>query len=143
MLYLLSKQNKLILRKKRYQLMEKKITKKEMFLQVIALVQGEEISVSLDEIMEFARHEIDLLNKKANSKSKKEKANDAENNRLSDLILEVLLDSKKAFTISEIMAENSELGALSNQKVSALMKKLVDGGLVVKSVNKGRSYFSA
>lgn len=123
--------------------MEKKITKKEMFLQVIALAQGEEISVSLDEIMDFARHEIDLLNKKANSKSKKEKANDAENTRLSDLILEVLLDSKKAFTISEIMAENSELGALSNQKVSALMKKLVDGGLVVKSVNKGRSYFSA
>lgn len=122
--------------------MEKKITKKEMFLQVIALAQGEEISVSVDEIMEFARHEIDLLNKKANSKSKKEKANDAENVRLSDLILEVLLDSEKALTISEIMAKNDGLGALSNQKVSALMKKLVDGGQVVKSVNKGRSYFS-
>lgn len=122
--------------------MEKKITKKEMFLQVIALAQGEEISVSVDEIMEFARHEIDLLNKKANSKSKKEKANDAENVRLSDLILEVLLDFKGALTISEIMAKNDELGDLSNQKVSALMKKLVDGGQVVKSVNKGRSYFS-
>ena len=122
--------------------MEKKITKKEMFLQVIALAQGEEISVSVDEIMEFARHEIDLLNKKANSKSKKEKANDAENVRLSDLILEVLLDSEKALTISEIMAKNDDLGALSNQKVSALMKKLVDGGQVVKTVNKGRSYFS-
>ena len=122
--------------------MEKKITKKEMFLQVIALAQGEEISVSLDEIMEFARHEIDLLNKKASSKSKKEKANDAENVRLSELILEVLLDSEKALTISEIMAKNDDLGALSNQKVSALMKKLVDGGQVVKSVNKGRSYFS-
>ena len=122
--------------------MEKKITKKEMFLQVIALAQGEEISVSVDEIMEFARHEIDLLNKKANSKSKKEKANDAENVRLSDLIFEVLLDSEKALTISEIMAKNDDLGALSNQKVSALMKKLVDGGQVVKTVNKGRSYFS-
>ena len=122
--------------------MEKKITKKEMFLQVIALAQGEEISVSVDEIMEFARHEIDLLNKKANSKSKKEKANDAENIRLSDLILEVLLNSEKALTISEIMVKNDDLGALSNQKVSALMKKLVDGGQVVKTVNKGRSYFS-
>lgn len=122
--------------------MEKKITKKEMFLQVIALAQGEEISVSVDEIMEFARHEIDLLNKKASSKSKKEKANDAENIRLSDLILEVLLNSENALTISEIMAKNDDLGALSNQKVSALMKKLVDGGQVVKTVNKGRSYFS-
>ena len=122
--------------------MEKKITKKEMFLQVIALAQGEEISVSVDEIMEFARHEIDLLNKKANSKSKKEKANDAENVRLSDLILEVLLNSENALTISEIMTKNDDLGALYNQKVSALMKKLVDGGQVDKSVNKGRSYFS-
>ena len=40
------------------------------------------------------------------------------------------------------VAKNDDLGALSNQKVSALMKKLVDGVQVAKSVNKGRSYFS-
>lgn len=122
--------------------MEKKITKKEMFAQVIAMAQGMEVSVSADEIVAFAEHEIELLNKKAGSKSKKETANDAENARLMEVIVETLVDSEKAMTVSELMAVNAELGELSNQKVSALMKKLVDGGRVQKSTDKRKSVFS-
>ena len=122
--------------------MEKKITKKEMFAQVIAMAQGEEVSVSADEIVAFAKHEIELLNKKAGTKSKKETANDAENARLMEVIVETLTGSEKAMTVSELMTVNTELGELSNQKVSALMKKLVDGGRVQKSVDKRKSVFS-
>lgn len=122
--------------------MEKKITKKEMFAQIIAMAQGMEVSVSTDEIVAFAEHEIELLNKKAGSKSKKETANDAENARLMEVIVETLVDSEKAMTVSELMAVNAELGELSNQKVSALMKKLVDGGRVQKSTDKRKSVFS-
>ena len=122
--------------------MEKKITKKEMFAQVIALAQGEEVSVSADEIVAFAEHEIELLNKKAGTKSKKETVNDAENARLMEVIVETLADSEKAMTVSELMTANAELGELSNQKVSALMKKLVDGGRVQKSTDKRKSVFS-
>ena len=122
--------------------MEKKITKKEMFAQVIAMAQGEEVSVSADEIVAFAEHEIELLNKKAGSKSKKETANDAENARLMEVIVETLIGSEKAMTVSELMTVNAELGELSNQKVSALMKKLVDGGRVQKSTDKRKSVFS-
>lgn len=122
--------------------MEKKITKKEMFAQVIAMAQGEEVSVSADEIVAFAKHEIELLNKKAGTKSKKETANDAENARLMEVIVETLTGSEKAMTVSELMTVNAELGELSNQKVSALMKKLVDGGRVQKSTDKRKSVFS-
>ena len=122
--------------------MEKKITKKEMFAQVIAMAQGMEVSVSADEIVAFAEHEIELLNKKAGSKSKKETANDAENARLMGVIVDTLTENGKAMTVSELMAVNTELGELSNQKVSALMKKLVDGGRVQKSVDKRKSVFS-
>ena len=122
--------------------MEKKITKKEMFAQVIAMAQGMEVSVSADEIVAFAEHEIELLNKKAGSKSKKETANDAENARLMEVIVETLTSSEKAMTVSELMTANVELGELSNQKVSALMKKLVDGGRVQKSTDKRKSVFS-
>ena len=121
---------------------EKKITKKEMFAQVIAMAQGMEVSVSADEIVAFAEHEIELLNKKAGSKSKKETANDAENARLMEVIVETLIGSEKAMTVSELMTANVELGELSNQKVSALMKKLVDGGRVQKSTDKRKSVFS-
>jgi len=122
--------------------MEKKITKKEMFAQVIAMAQGKEVSVSADEIVAFAEHEIELLNKKAGTKSKKETANDAENARLMEVIVETLTGSEKAMTVSELMTANAELGELSNQKVSALMKKLVDGGRVHKSTDKRKSVFS-
>ena len=50
--------------------MEKKITKKEMFAQVIAFIQGEEISVPVEEIVAFAQKEIELLDRKKSSKSK-------------------------------------------------------------------------
>ena len=122
--------------------MEKKITKKEMFAQVIAMAQGMEVSVSADEIVAFAEHEIELLNKKAGTKSKKETANDAENARLMEIIVETLTGSEKAMTVSELMTANVELGELSNQKVSALMKKLVDDGRVQKSTEKRKSVFS-
>ena len=122
--------------------MEKKITKREMFAQVIAMAQGKEVSVSADEIVAFAEHEIELLNKKAGTKSKKETANDAENARLMEVIVETLTGSEKAMTVSELMTANAELGELSNQKVSALMKKLVDGGRVQKSTDKRKSVFS-
>lgn len=122
--------------------MEKKITKKEMFAQVIAMAQGEEVTVTMEEIVAFAEHEIELLNKKAGSKSKKETANDAENARLMGVIKNVLLNAEKPMTISEIMADNDELGELSNQKVSALMKKLVDAKEVNKDVDKRKSVFS-
>lgn len=122
--------------------MEKKITKKEMFAQVIAMAQGREVAVSVDEIVAFAEHEIELLEKKAGTKSKKETANDAENARLMEIIVETLTGSEKAMTVSELMTANVELGELSNQKVSALMKKLVDGGRVQKSTDKRKSVFS-
>lgn len=122
--------------------MEKKITKKEMFAQVIAMAQGKEVAVSADEIVAFAEHEIELLEKKAGTKSKKETANDAENARLMEIIVETLTGSEKAMTVSELMTANVELGELSNQKVSALMKKLVDGGRVQKSTDKRKSVFS-
>ena len=122
--------------------MEKKITKKEMFAQVIAMAQGREVAVSVDEIVAFAEHEIELLEKKAGTKSKKETANDAENARLMEVIVETLTGSEKAMTVSELMTANVELGELSNQKVSALIKKLVDGGRVQKSTDKRKSVFS-
>ena len=118
------------------------MTKKEMFAQIIALVKGEEVTVTADEIVAFAEHEVELLDKKAGTKSKKETANDAENARLMGVIVDTLTESGKAMTVSELMTANAELGELSNQKVSALMKKLVDGGTVQKSTDKRKSVFS-
>ena len=121
---------------------EKKITKREMFAQVIAMAEGREVAVSAEELIAFAKHEIELLEKKAGTKSKKEVATDAENARLMEVIAETLTGAENPMTVSEVMGANAELGELSNQKVSALMKKLVDTGRVKKGTEKRKSVFS-
>ena len=45
-------------------------------------------------------------------------------------------------TISEMQKNSEVLGALSNQKVSALARKLVEQGSVEKVAEKGKSYFT-
>jgi DNA-binding transcriptional regulator GbsR (MarR family) len=52
-------------------------------------------------------------------------------------------EMEKAVTISEFQSlSTAEVATLSNQKISALLKKLVESGKVVKTVEKKKSYFS-
>ena len=122
--------------------MEKKITKKEMFAQVIAMANGEPVTVTPEEIVAFAIHEIELLEKKASAKSKKDVAKDIEDSKLMSTIVNHLTETGKTLTVSELMTEVADLDGLSNQKVSALMKKLVDAGRVTKDTDKRKSVFS-
>ena len=44
-------------------------------------------------------------------------------------------------TVSDIEKNSEELAEYSNQKLSALVKQLVDNGEVTKTVDKKKSYF--
>lgn len=120
--------------------MEKKLTKKDYFAMLKEIVIDAGNIVMEDELVAFIDHEVELLNKKSASKSKADLAKATENDRLGSIVLDVL--NGKSLTITDMMKSNDELGALSNQKVSAIAKKLVENGLVVKSTDKGKSYFS-
>ena len=122
--------------------MEKKITKKEMFAEIIAMAQGSPVGVSADEIVEFAEHEIELLTRKSSSKSKAEKEKDLVNEKLMGYIVDVLQMSTEPITASEILKSDVELSKYPIQKITALLKKLVDSGKVQKSVDKRKSVFS-
>lgn len=117
--------------------MEKKITKREMFEEVIRVAKA----VEREDIVAFAEKEIALLDKKKESKSKTEKAVDEENVRLMGVIVETL-GRIKSGTVTDVMKADDELGSLSNQKVSALMRKLIETDVVVKSVDKKKSIFT-
>lgn len=121
---------------------DKKITKREMFAEVIAMAQGKETKVSAEDIVAFAEREIELLAKKSSTKSKAEQAKDAEMDALMDVAVAVLEKSDKGMTVTEIMASDVAFDGLSNQKVSAVMRKLKDAGRVEKDVVKGKSVFS-
>ena len=120
--------------------MTKKMTKKEMFAMVIALVNGSAVE-NKEEMLGFLNHEVELLEKK-NSKSGQTKTQKENEVLLGQLEL-ALAEFERPVTISEFMKESShEVATLSNQKLSALMKKLVDAKKVDKTVEKKKSYFA-
>ena len=113
--------------------MANKITKKEMFTMIKAQVKDNA------EMVAFIDHEIELLEKKASNK-KATKTQEA-NVGIKSTILAVL-EGGKSMTVTEMQGASTELGELSNQKVSALVRQLVESDEVVKTIDKKVSRFS-
>ena len=114
--------------------MEKKITKKDRFNQLLEIA---EVAINED-LVAFIKHEIELLEKK-NSRSGQTKTQ-KENEILVEQLFSALSEFDKPITISEFMKESThEVSTLSNQKLSALMKKLVDAERVVKTTAEAQT----
>ena len=112
---------------------EKKMTKREMFEQIKA------VAGLTDEMKAFIDRELELLAKK-NSAEKKPTKVQEENKGIKEIILDNL--TEEGITISDLQKKVPELGELSNQKISALMRQLVNDLVVVKTEDKRKSYFS-
>ena len=115
----------------------KKATKKEMFRKLIELAQENERT----DLVEFCEHEIDLLNKKASASGQTK--TQAENEKIKVVIAEELTSIARAVTISELIKESESLGQYSNQKLSALLKQMVENDkTVTKIIDKKKSLFT-
>jgi hypothetical protein len=114
--------------------MANKITKKEMF-NMIKEVAGVREN---PQMVAFIDHELELLDRKASGK--KPTKTQEENKVLKEEVLAVLSDT--GLTVTEVQNKSNVLGDLSNQKVSALLRQLVEDGLVVKTIDKKKSFFS-
>lgn len=114
--------------------MEKKITKRFVLNHLIENY-GKDIVV-----LDFAKHELELLDKKASSKTPTK--TQLENENLKEVIVKVLTDLAKPSTISEITNANEKLVDLSNQKISALLTQLINANVVVRTSDKKKAYFS-
>ena len=115
--------------------MANKITKRE----VIKMMMNEEVVKTNPTYVAYLENELALLNKKASNK--KATKTQEENVGIKATILEVLAIIGSG-TVTDIQNGNAELSALSNQKVSALVRQLVESGKVVKTVEKKKSIFS-
>lgn len=126
---------------------EKKITKREMFEKVLEIIKSANLT---DESLytEFINHEIELLNKK--STSRKPTAQQEDNKVLIETILSILEiasnTDNKLLTIAEIQSKSPTLKEyngkpITNQRISALLKKLIEGGQVEREEIKRKAYF--
>ena len=118
----------------------KKLTKMNKFEMVMEILVNGEFD-NKDLLIEFVQHEMDLLAKKNSTGTiRKPSKTQLENEKYVAMIEEILLD-KTPRTISDIQAENEIFAEMTNQKMSALLKKLVDSQKVVKFVEKKKTYF--
>ena len=115
--------------------MANKITKRE----VIGMMMNEEVVKANPIYVAYLENELALLDKKA--QNKKATKTQEQNVSIKATILEVLAIIGSG-TVTDIQNGNEELSALSNQKVSALVRQLVESGEVVKTVDKKKSIFS-
>jgi predicted deacylase len=119
--------------------MEKKMTKKEMFAQIIAMAKGEKVEILAEEIVAFAEHEIELLAKKSSTSTKTK--TQKENEVFVEQVYEALMEVGKPVTVTELMGASEKTACFSNQKLSALLKKLKDSGRIDKKIEGKKTYF--
>ena len=78
---------------------------------------------------------------KKNSAERKPTATQKANEGYKEAILSFMEVDKK-YTISELMKSVVEIADLSNQRVSALVRQLKESGLVERTEEKRKAYFS-
>lgn len=123
--------------------MEKtKVTKRDYF----EMIKG--ICAEREDIVDFCNHELELLDRK-NSKTSATKTQ-IENKKVAEVLVAELVKLAKPVTITELMKESEVVknytlengNTLSNQKISAIFKQLVDNKTIVKVIDKKKTYFS-
>lgn len=116
--------------------MEKKTTKRELFTEMLAAYNLK------PQHEELIKHEIELLEKKA-AKDRKPTATQLANVGIKEDIVAVLANAEK-MTCTEIAKalQPSYTEPMTVNKVSAMMKQLIESGKVVKTTEKRKAYFS-
>lgn len=120
----------------------KKVTKRDYFEMIKGLCGDRE------DIVNFCNHEIELLSRK-NSRSGATKTQ-KENLIVAEMLVEELAKVNKPITITDLMNASDTIqnytlengNKLTNQKISAIFKQLVENKTIVKVVDKKKSYFS-
>ena len=111
-----------------------KITK----IEVLTMMAADENIKANKVFADFIAHEIELLKKK--SANRKPTKTQTENVGIKDNILKVL-EGSNGMTVSQIMPLVGE-GAYKNQKISSLLRQLIEDGKVRRYTEKRVAYFA-
>jgi len=116
--------------------MANKRTQRDYFNDIIAMAEAN----GRTDLADFARGRIEALDKKSANKkpTKTQEANEV----LKDTIAEVLADNGGKMTVTQIIASGKFDALTTPQKISALLKQMIEADRVVKTVEKKTSYFS-
>lgn len=126
-----------------------KITQK-MFFNALKNFIGEGEQITLDGItytdvmlIEFINSQIDKLNKKNSHKSKADKEKELLNEKIRNEIIPYLTGIEEPVSTTHLsMVLSDRLGVfISSQRVTPQLTRLVADGVVVKKIEKGKTFY--
>ena len=115
----------------------KKMTKAQMYAQILSHTTDEAEKA-------FLEHEMELLAKKNAPKDGAKKLTPAQeaNEVIKSAIYDALKERGEPMTITQMIKEVPECNGLTNQKVAALVRQMVDAFTIKRNVEKGVAWFS-
>lgn len=113
----------------------KKLTKADKFGMLLNIAEVKENEILTD----FINHELELLAKK-NSTEKKPTAQQTANKEIKEAILGNMAEGV-GYQITDLIKTVPECADLTNQRVSALVRQLVNEGSVERYEEKRKAYF--
>ena len=113
-----------------------KMTKKDWY-KVIAEMVKTSNHPQKEGMLQFIDHEVELLGNRKSAQSKTQK----ENVEVMVAIKDALASVGKPVTVTELQTVESMAG-YSNQKLSALLRQMIQAGTVVKTIDHKKAYFS-
>lgn len=118
----------------------KRVTKRDHFNTLLSIP-----AVANDPaLVEFIEHELELLDRKNVTKDgeKKLTARQTENKALETTVAEAM-EPNHLYTVSDLLKFVNGLPVdMTNQRLSRIVNNMVDGGVLKKTVDKRKSYFS-
>lgn len=121
----------------------------ELAVEVITnVMNGVDTDIASSELSEAITKLSGMAEKiaeKRSTPSKADKEKLAEHQAIADEIILVLSTEEtiiNGMTVSEMQKASETLARYSNQKLSAILRKMIDNGTVVKTIDKKKSYFS-
>lgn len=93
--------------------------------------------ISVDDVVKFLDHEIELVSRKRSSGNSKPTAKQAEQDAMREKILAFLRENGTS-TATDIQNALS----ISNQRVNGLMRPMIKAGKIIRTEDKKKVYFS-
>lgn len=126
--------------------MANKKTKKDFYMEMVEIFQ----ELGKGEYVDFCNHQIELLDKKSTGSKGLTKIQ-KENEIIKNIVLEELAkyQGENGIIATELLKQSNVLSNyitvegknITNQKLSAMLKKLVDEKIVSRIIDKKISYF--
>lgn len=116
-----------------------KMTKRDYF--TILREAYPQTADNYDAVIAFIDHELELLAKK-NSADKKPTATQVANDGFKTAILAHMGENpNQLFTITDLIKSVPEIGELTNQRVSAIVRQMTEAGIIDRVEEKRKAYF--